>query len=175
MAGYPKANLVLVITSQAPGAIIARLVIFFNRFAKMSTHASGLNFCAFLRAEADAADDKARRLRIQAATLTQTAGLDIGKFPMCGIGLSLGSKPAHALQMTNWSQIDGGPDIHPISHLLPLLSYLLENSQPTSSHLSMNTASPSTPARSGAASPSRRRDRGSPARRSASTRATRCT
>ena len=48
----------------------------------MSTHASGLNFCAFLRAEADAADDKARRLRIQAATLTQTAGLDIGKFPM---------------------------------------------------------------------------------------------
>ena len=56
----------------------------------MSTHASGLNFCAFLRAEADAADDKARRLRIQAATLTQTAGLDIGKFPICGVGLSLG-------------------------------------------------------------------------------------
>jgi len=45
----------------------------------MSTHASGLNFCAFLRAEADAAEDKARRLRIQAAALTQTAGLDIGK------------------------------------------------------------------------------------------------
>eukprot|EP00563_Minutocellus_polymorphus_P012969 CAMPEP_0181063896 /NCGR_PEP_ID=MMETSP1070-20121207/23893_1 /TAXON_ID=265543 /ORGANISM="Minutocellus polymorphus, Strain NH13" /LENGTH=150 /DNA_ID=CAMNT_0023144137 /DNA_START=86 /DNA_END=535 /DNA_ORIENTATION=+ len=43
----------------------------------MSTHASGLNFCAFLRAEADAAEDKARRLRIQAAALTQTAGLDI--------------------------------------------------------------------------------------------------
>lgn len=45
----------------------------------MSAHASGLNFCAFLRAEADAAEDKARRLRIQAAALTQTAGLGIGE------------------------------------------------------------------------------------------------
>ena len=47
--------------------------------SNMSTHASGLNFVAFLRAEADAAEDKARRLRIQAAALTQTAGLGIGE------------------------------------------------------------------------------------------------
>lgn len=48
----------------------------------MSTHASGLNFVAFLRAEADAAEDKARRLRIQAAALTQTAGLGIGEWAL---------------------------------------------------------------------------------------------
>ena len=51
-----------------------------SRISDMSAHASGLNFCAFLRAEADAAEDKARRLRIQAAALTQTAGLGIGEW-----------------------------------------------------------------------------------------------
>ena len=178
-----KANLVLVITSQelvtpsqAFGTIIARLVIL-NRLPKMSTHASGLNFCAFLRAEADAADDKARRLRIQAATLTQTAGLDIGKFPICGVGLSLGCETRSCVANNQlksnrrWSRY---LTHYPPPSSSPLATFS-KNIQPTSLLLLMNTASPSTPARSEAASPNRRRGRGSPAHRSASTRATRCT
>ena len=93
----------------------------------MSTHASGLNFVAFLRAEADAAEDKARRLRIQAAALTQTAGLGIGEWALLLISdvlfvLEMSCRDSSSDRPTKWP--DTNNIILTFLHLWRLLSSL---------------------------------------------------